>query len=229
MDNNKPIVISLGGSLIVPDAIDVTFLDYFKRIIEVEVQKTGRQIVIITGGGATARRYQRAAKEVQPELTDEDLDWIGIYTTRMNARFVYHLLKDITSPEIITDPLDFELGEEPVMVGAGWKPGWSSDNDAVEAANTIEADTVINLSNVDAVYSDDPKENPSAEKLDRLSWDEYRKLIPKEWSPGLNTPFDPIASKHAQEYGLKVVIMGRNLSNLESYLAGEEFEGSVIS
>lgn len=223
----KPIVISLGGSLIVPDDIDTDFLSHFRDIIQKQVD-TGRRFVIVTGGGVTARRYQQAAKDINADLTDEDLDWIGIYATRMNAQFLHHVLKDIASYDVATDPHDVEIPEEPVLIGAGWKPGWSTDYIAVRLAEVFEAETLINLSNVDAVYDDDPKVNPAAEKLQTLSWDEYKKLIPKEWSPGLNSPFDPVASRHAQELGLTVVIMGSNLENLEQYFVGESFEGSVI-
>jgi uridylate kinase len=43
-------------------------------------------------------------------------------------------------------------------------------------------------------------------------------------------PFDPIASKHAQEIGLKVIIAeGKNIENLSRILNGEEgFEGTLI-
>lgn len=228
MNNDTPIVISLGGSLIVPDEIATDFLSYFRDVIEKQVKK-GKRFAIATGGGRVARKYIRAAQDIRDDMTDDDLDWIGIYATRMNAHFLHHLLKDVATYDIVIDPMDAEMRDEPVLIGAGWKPGWSSDYVSVEIANTIGADTVVNLSNVDAVYRDDPQENPDAERLDQLSWHEYRKLIPKKWSPGLSTPFDPIASERAQEYGLKAVIMGGDLSNLENYFEGKEFEGTTIS
>lgn len=228
MKDEKPIVISLGGSLIVPDEIATDFLSYFRDVIEKQV-KRGKRFAIVTGGGRVARKYIQAAQDIREDLTDEDLDWIGIYATRMNAHFLHHLLKDVATYDIVTDPIDAEMQDEPVLIGAGWKPGASSDHPAVAVAEAVGADTVINLSNVDAVYRDDPMENPSAEKFDSLSWDEYLKLIPKTWSPGLSTPFDPIAARRAQESGLQVIIMGSDLSQLENYFAGEDFEGTVIS
>ena len=66
--------------------------------------------------------------------------------------------------------------------------------------------------------------------FEKISWKEYRELIPKEWNPGLSSPFDPIASKMAEEAGIEVVIMnGKPIDNLANYLKGEKFLGTIIS
>ena len=92
------------------------------------------------------------------------------------------------------------------------------------------AKKVINLSNIDIVYTADPKTNPDAVKIEKTTWAEYRKIIPSEWTSGINAPFDPIASKHAEENGIEVAIMnGKNLKNLADYIEGREFIGTVIS
>jgi uridylate kinase len=96
-------------------------------------------------------------------------------------------------------------------------------------AKNVGAKKIINLSNIDYVYDSDPKINLNAKKIEKISWEEYRKLIPTEWNPGLNSPFDPIASKMAEEEGLEVVIMnGKPIENLAKYLNGEKFLGTVI-
>jgi uridylate kinase len=89
---------------------------------------------------------------------------------------------------------------------------------------------VINLSNIEYVYDKDPKKYPEAKKIERSSWGEFRKLLPTEWISGLNSPFDPVAAKKAQELGIEVAIMnGRNIENLKNYLEGKEFKGTIIS
>ena len=115
-----------------------------------------------------------------------------------------------------------------IIIGA-WEPGCSSDKDAVEMAEALGASKIINFSNTTHVYSADPRTNPDAEKFDTLSWDDYRQLIPAEWTPGMSAPFDPIASKMAQDHGLTVAILGASVENLENYLAGNVFEGTIIS
>ena len=117
-----------------------------------------------------------------------------------------------------------------ILVAAGWKPGFSTDTDAVYLARKFGAKKVINLSNIRKVYTDDPKLNADAKPLDRISWDDFRKMVGSEWSPGKNTPFDPVASKIAAEEGMSVICAdGRNIENLIAILKDEPFEGTTIS
>jgi uridylate kinase len=116
-----------------------------------------------------------------------------------------------------------------VLVAAGWKPGFSSDNDAVLLAERFGAGLVINLSNIKQVYTDDPQKNPEAKPIDSISWPDFRVLVGDEWKPGKNVPFDPVASRHAAELGLKVICAaGRDLENLGKILRGESFLGTTI-
>ena len=57
MASKETIVMSVGGSLIVPDAIDTNFLSSLKALIEKETAQ-GRRFIIITGGGKTSRRLR---------------------------------------------------------------------------------------------------------------------------------------------------------------------------
>jgi uridylate kinase len=67
-------------------------------------------------------------------------------------------------------------------------------------------------------------------KINKINWKDFRKIVGNKWDPGLNMPFDPIASKHAQKIGLKVVIAkGKDIKNLSRILNGEEgFKGTLI-
>jgi len=222
------IVISLGGSLIVPEEIDVEFLKSFKTLILEHVAK-GKKFVIDTGGGRTCRKYQKAAKEIV-DVSNEDLDWVGIMANNLNAELLRVIFGEYACEKVIYDlSKKFSL-EKPILIGGALEPGHSSDIDAILAAKTIGAKKLINLSNTDYVYDSDPKKNPNAIKIEKTSWSEYRKLIPEDWTSGLNTPFDPIASKVAEEEGIEVAIMnGKPIDNLANYLDGKKFLGTIIS
>ena len=225
----ETIIISLGGSLIVPDSIDVEFLKNFKKLILFHVA-LGKKFVIITGGGKTCRKYNDAFREIsKPSL--EDLDWLGIYSTRFNAEFVRMIFDEYANKEIILNPSSPVYFTKSIIIGAGWQPGSSTDLDAVLIAKTVGAKKIINLSNIDYVYDKDPKKNPDAKKIEKISWTDYRKLIPEEWNySGLNSPFDPTASKMAETEGMQVMIMnGKPIDNLAKYLNGENFLGTIIS
>lgn len=224
----ETIVISLGGSLIIPENLDSDFLRDFKTLILSQIA-LGKKFVIITGGGKICRKYQNVAKELGSP-THEDLDWIGIASLKLNAELLRVLFGEHAHDKVIADlsiKIDFE---KPVIIGSAFEPGRSTDYDAVLGAKTLGAKKIINLSNTDYVYDSDPKINKDAKKIEQISWTDYRALIPKEWNPGLNTPFDPIASKMAEVEGMSVVIMnGKPIDNLAKCLNGEKFMGTVIS
>lgn len=222
------IVISVGGSLIVPEKIDISFLRAFQKLILKYVKK-GKRFIIISGGGRTARNYQKAAN-ILTKLIREDIDWLGIHATRINA----HLLKAIfykqAHPKIIKNPLEKVRFKEKILIAAGWKPGFSTDYDAVMLAKNVKTKILVNLTNVDFVYDKNPKEFKDAKPYKLISWKKFRTFLPRKWRPGLSTPFDPIASKEAEKIRLEVaVINGKKLKRLENYLDGKDFIGTVIT
>ena len=221
------IIISLGGSLIVPGDIDAKFLRSFKKLIEKHVRR-GRRFAIICGGGGTARRYQTSARKIV-QLTRKDVDWIGIHGTRLNAHLLRAIFYKIAHQRIIKNPLSPMSLHKPVLIAAGWRPGCSTDYDAVLLARRLRARTIINLTNIDFVYDKDPRKFKNAHPIKEISWRAFRAMLPSRWDPGLNAPFDPIASKLAHKLGLEVVIMnGRKLGNFERYLLGKRFVGTRI-
>jgi uridylate kinase len=223
-------VISLGGSLIAPEAVDTGFLASFHRLALGHLDADRRRkLIVICGGGGLARRYQAACRELSPSATSDDLDWIGIAATRVNAELVRRLFGGLCDGGVVTDPTAARRFGSRVMVAAGWKPGFSTDNDAVILARRFGADTVVNLSNQAKVYTADPKNDPSARPLDTVSWPEFRKIVGEEWSPGWNGPFDPSAARAAAEARLRVIYAdGRNFANLADILEGRPFVGTTI-
>jgi len=221
---------SVGGSLIVPDTIDTTFLSEFKNLIERQITFSGRQFIIIAGGGRTARRYQDAAANVT-ELDPEDLDWMGIHATRLNGHLLRTIFRDIAHPEIITNPDEItDVPKDcPLIIAAGYRPGASTDLRAVQVAINRGATRLINLSNIDYVYTADPRKHPDAQKIEEITWSDFMKLIPTEWNPGLSSPFDPVAARTAQQHNIEVTIInGQKTDELENYLEGTPFIGTKI-
>lgn len=227
MKQEETVVISVGGSLIAPDVVDTRFLKKFRSIIEKHAGK-GVHFLIIAGGGATARRYQRSAKE-SGEVSNEDLDWLGIHATRLNGHLLLSLFRKSAHPVLITNPGKLTRTKKPIFIAAGWRPGRSTDYVAMILAKKIGAKKIINLSDVEYVYTKDPDTHKDAKPLAEISWTEFRKLIPPKWSPGVHTPFDPVASREADNAHLEVaMISGNHLGEIEKYLSGKPFIGSLI-
>jgi uridylate kinase len=227
MQEKEAIVISLGGSMIVPGGVDTNFIIKFKNLILKGVSE-GKKFYIITGGGKTCRNYNDSLRNIVSP-TNEDLDWLGIAATRLNAEFIRICFEGQAYKQIIMSPDDIPETDKPIIVGGGWKPGNSSDLAAVHVAKNTKSSKVVNISSVDFIYDSDPKINPDAKKFDNLSWKDYRSMVSSEWDPGMNLPFDPIASKEAEELGLELVFIGgHNLESFNNYLKGESFTGTTI-
>lgn len=225
----EAIVMSVGGSLIVPDQIDTNFLSALKKLITTETAN-GRRFIIIAGGGKTARRYQEAAAATAP-MQDEDLDWLGLHATRLNGHLLLTIFRDLAHRVMVTNPDDVldAPKDAKLIVAAGYRPGASTDLRAIQIAARIGAQKVVNLSNIEYVYTADPKTNPDAEKIEDITWAEFRKIIPEEWGPGLNSPFDPVAAREAERLNIEVAsIDGSNLASLQNYLDGKPFTGTKI-
>lgn len=224
-------ILSLGGSLIIPDGgIDTTFLTKFRAFILRQISEKQRRFFIVVGGGSITRHYQKAAHEVRKhELSDTDADWLGIHATRLNAQLMRAIFQDIADPRVIKHYEIILKIQAPVTIAAGWKPGWSTDYCAVTICQDYGVSHVINMTNVDQVYSKDPNKYKDAKAIKEISWNHYRDMVGDVWKPGMNTPFDPIASKLAQDLGVVVkIINGKNLSTLEDALDGKEFVGTTI-
>ena len=224
-------IIKLGGSLIVPsEGIATVYLRQFQLFIRKQVAEHQRRFFIFVGGGLVARQYRDAGRAiVDHELPDEDLDWLGIHATRLNAHLLRTIFRDLAHPVIIKDYSIIQKPEKPVVIAAGWKPGWSTDYPAVILAQDYQVKTIFKLSNTDYVYDKDPQIHQDARPFKHLSWKDYRAMIEETWSPGSHAPFDPIAAKAASDLDLKVFYLnGVHLDTLEKALNGELFVGTTI-
>jgi len=220
-------VIALGGSVIMSGKINTRLLRNFRKLI-LKHNKLGRRFLIVAGGGKLARFYQNAASKIV-RLSYDDMDWLGIHSTRLNA----HLLRTIFRQQ--ADPVVIDEEERPIkfngkiIIASGWRPGWSTDYIAVRLAKKIGANTVIIAGRPAFVYTKDHQKYRDAKPIKTISWRDYRRLIGSHWIPGMAAPVDPIGAKAAASWGIKAIIVkGTNLKNLENLFNGKKFVGTII-
>lgn len=221
----RTVIIKLGGSLVIPNEVDVAFLKQFKKLIE-EYASKGFKFGIVVGGGKICRKYQQAAKDLIGE-NQKAIDILGIEVTRLNAKLLQTIFGDMADEKIIIDYSIKPKIKKPVTIGAGYKPDWSTDYDAMIFAKSVNAEELIELSNIAHVYDKDPNIYKDARPYDRMSWDEMLQICKGPWKPGLNTPLDPLAAKEGAKNRQKVVFLA-GLENLKNYLDGKSFTGTVI-
>lgn len=224
------LVISLGGSFVSPQSAQdqtqtAAMLD--KYIAWLKHLSHNHLVAVIVGGGHRARAAIAAAKKNNPAITNHDLDEIGIQATRYNADWLREQC-GVSSP-LITDP-NIELPAQPgLWFGGGWIPGRSTDHSAVRLAISNGVSLVTNISNISYLYNKDPKKFSDAHILTTATWDELKTIVGDTWEPGLNVPFDPMATQIAAEHHLTVnIVNGWDWESVQNAVTGKPFQGTVI-
>ena len=230
MQKGKICVFDLGGSAMAPDGPDEDFLLNFRHLLRnwLEVNPSYR-LIIVVGGGSAARRWQNAARSLSSDAHNESLDRIGMQATRLNAELLCSVLGNLCPDPVVINPeADFPFTGS-ILVCAGWKPGFSTDYISVLMAKQSGCNSVIVISNISHVYSEDPRINPQAQVLENPGWEDYIRIIDSEWQPGINLPFDPVASRSALKAGIAVkLVSAKDFANIRQLLDGLDFVGTTI-
>lgn len=224
----KKVVISLGGSLIVPDKVDYHYLKKFKRVIKRFSKKN--KVVILCGGGKTARQYIDSLKHIENDI--KLLSIVGIAATRLNARLVsgvFDIKHDI--PESLQEVKKLLRVHNLIICGAlGNKANMTSDGNAAEVAEMIKADFFINLTNVEGLYTSDPRTHKDAKFIPSISFKDFMVKVDKiKYHAGQHFVLDQVAAKIIDKNKIKTYIVNKDLKNLKNVLNGKKFVGTIIS
>ncbi len=190
----KPLIISLGGSLVNRRRINVTFLKQLKTALK------DKNFIIIVGGGRLARDYQCALREFN--ANNKDLDEAGIFATKLNALLVSKLLNASFKNFEELNFNSLKKRKNIRIVLGGFKPGVTTDYVTVEIAKRLNIDLVINMSRVRFI-------RVKNHSVNKINWEEYSRIIPKKNIPGIHLPFDVEASKLAERNHIKIVFENR--------------------
>jgi uridylate kinase len=223
------IIISLGGSLIIPNRINLKFLNKFKKIILENLKNY--KFIIICGGGNLAREYISALKKIN--LNKEIQSLAGISATRANARFMSYFFNINPKKGIPHKIKNIEKNlkkRKIIFCGAlKYKPKQTSDSTSAEVAKYFKTN-FINLTNVDGLYDKDPSQFKNAKLISKISWENFNQIVQKiKFKPGQHFVLDQSASKIILKNKIKTYIIGENLNNLNNLLKDKKFKGTIIS
>lgn len=220
------VVVSIGGSVLIPGNNDS---DYIARLAKMLLSvKDDVQLAVVCGGGKTARYYASTGKELGGDTYQ--LDIMGIGATRLNAQLLGLALGDMPErvPETAEDLASASTPRRIVVMG-GTTPGHTTDAVSTMVARAMKADRVVNATAVDAVYTADPRTNPDAEKIERMTIARLGEIVYKEHDASKSSVFDPLGVKIAQECRIDIsMVDGRNLEELRKAILGEPFDGTFV-
>jgi uridylate kinase len=194
-----------------------------------ELSKRNR-LVVVTGGGSIARRYIAVARELG--ASEFVSDQIGIHVSRLNARLLASGLGESAFPKIpeSLDSMVESIGSELIVVMGGLQPGQSTNAVAALAAEAMGADLLVNATDVDGVYTADPRKDPNAKKLDEVTPEKLMVILSAEGiRAGEYDLMDPPAIRIIQRSRLPAVIVdGRSPLNIEKALHGKRIGTRII-
>jgi uridylate kinase len=222
------IVLSLGGSLIIPDKVDHKFLQEFKKTILKNTKK--HKFIIVCGGGSIARKYISAIKETKGQFKFQSLAGIG--STRMNARFVSYFfgIEPFRGIPHTMRRVKKEIkNKDIIFCGAlEYKPNQTSDSTSAEIAKQFKT-KFINLTNIMGLYDKNPKQFKNAKFIPKISWNDFDKMANKtKFKPGQHFVLDQTASKTIKKNKISTYILGPNMKQLDNLLNNKKFKGTII-
>jgi len=221
-------VISLGGSLIIPDEIDLNFLNKFREVIN--KNKKNYKFVIVCGGGSVARKYIRALANDKKSNYLQSL--IGISITRLNARFMsyfFNINPEKGIPHDMQEIKSLLKKNDIIFCGAlRYAPHQTSDATAVKIAAFLKT-SFVNLTNVKGLYDKNPFKDKTARFIPRTGIPELNDIvmaIPNK--PGMHAPVDHVAMRVIKKHNIKTYILGKDTRQLDNLLNNKDFTGTII-
>jgi len=222
------VVVKIGGFLF-GDKPDQDSINSYAQVLR-DIHRQGQEVVAVTGGGETARKYITAARALG--ANEAQCDQIGIYSARLNARLLISALREDAFPEVpeTVEELGRYFLAGKIVVMGGLQPAHSTDAVAAVAAETIGADVFVKTTDAPGVCTKDPKKHPDAKKLDEISVQKLFEIVSeKPLAAGAYELIDPIALRViGRSRILTWIVPGDDPANIRRALKGERVGTKVV-
>lgn len=224
------VTICFGGSILAPDGPDIDCIREIAQALRA-LKSRGHEVLVIVGGGMPSRRYIEAARKFKASNTRCDL--IGINVTRMNAHLLIAALGSLAEQEPV---LTFEKAiramlRDKIPVMGGTTPGHTTDTVAAMLASSSKSELLVFFTDVDGVYTSDPKLDRKAKKFETMTSHELVNLVAgQRVEPGMNIIIDPIGVRLIERARIRTLVLGRHeISRLADILKGAKHSGTTIT
>ena len=219
------VVLRIGGSVLGSPPSAKVVNGYAEAISDLNYE--GHFISVVVGGGQVSREYIKSASDMG--LSPYQQDTVAIHASRLNARLVAMKLGGVSSVPTSIDGMLQRLARNRVAVMGGLKPGMTTDTVAAIVAQRWRADLLVKASDQNGVYTDDPKSNKKAKKLDKMTYEKLKQVLGGTHRPGIHSIVDPVAVDHLAESRVKLVVLnGSDAKAVVKAVHGEKV-GTLVS
>ena len=221
--------VCFGGSILAPDVPDVNSIREAAQALRA-LKSRNHEVLVVVGGGGPSRRYIEVARKLK--ASSASCDVLGIEVTHLNARLLIAALGDLAEGEpIATVGVAMEAmlrGKVPVM--GGFKPGQTTDAVAAMLAMTSRSELLAFFTDVDGVYTADPKLDPKAKKFEEMTAQQLMSLVGKQRiEPGMRAVIDPVGARLIEQARIQTLVLGkREIKRFQEILNGAEHSGTTI-
>ena len=187
----------------------------------------GHSVAVVVGGGEVSREYIRSAAAMG--LSTYQQDTVAIHASRLNARLVAMKLGGVSSVPTSIDGMLQRLARNRVAVMGGLKPGITTDTVAAIVAARWRADILVKASDQNGIYTEDPRVNKKAKRLDKLTYERMKQILGGIHRPGIHSIVDPVAVDQLVESRVRLVVLnGADPKGVIKAIHGEKI-GTVVS
>ena len=209
----------------------------FDKVLDIcreikEVAEKGVEVAIVVGGG----NFWRGRSNQQMDRCTSD--YIGMLGTTMNALAIGDAFKQLNQPVRVQTGVEMRqiaeyyikdraikhlTNNRVVVFGCGTgSPFFSTDTAAALRAAEINAAALLKATNVDGIYTKDPKKYPDAEKIDEIT---YMEVLNKK----LNV-MDTTATSLCMDNDIPIIVFDINeKGNLNKIISGQKIGTSVVN
>ena len=191
-----------------------------------EIHSAGVDVCIVVGGGNIFRGAKEAAEGMNRTVADQ----VGMLATLMNALCLQNALENdgvatrvlsgLNVPQVCENYMyrralrHLEKKRVIIFAGGTGNPYFTTDTGAVLRASEMQCEAVFKATQVDGVYTADPKKNPDARKLEKVSYDE---VIGKQLAV-----MDLTAVALAKENNIPIIVFSQHAEHsLEDIIQGK--------
>ena len=197
------IVLRIGGSVL-GDPPSAGLVNGYSEVVS-DLNYEGNYVAVVVGGGGIAREYIKSA--AQMGLSTYQQDTVAIHASRLNARLVAMKLGGVSSVPTSIDGMLQRLARNRVAVMGGLKPGITTDTVAAIVAERWKADLLVKASDQSGIYTEDPRANKKAMKLDRINYEKAKQILGGAHRPGIHSIVDPVAVDRLLESRMKLIVL----------------------
>jgi len=217
----------IGGS-VVASPINPALIGRYMELLK-DLKMQGHELAVVVGGGALARDFIKAAKNLG--LDESAQDEVAISVSRIFAQLLLKKLGELGCKVV---PLTVEdavkcLQDGKVAVMGGLKPGMTTDTVAALIAEKVNADLLIKATDQEGIYNKDPRKYADAVLLEHLSFKELSNVFAEDkHKAGIHQILDPEAVKILKRKRVRVVVVnGFKPENILAVVKGKHV-GTMI-